>query len=75
MLRTASRERLAALVGVPATQAHEPATLLPAVTSRLTAGRPTDPATLLFGTPPPDDAALVALADHLDALEREVRTS
>ncbi|GHB42156.1 hypothetical protein GCM10010347_09880 [Streptomyces cirratus] len=75
VLRTASRERLAALVGVPATQAHEPATLLPAVTARLTADRTTDPATLLFGTTPSDDAALVALADHLDALEREVRTS
>ncbi|MEU7067193.1 DUF4350 domain-containing protein [Streptomyces sp. NPDC046161] len=75
VLRTASRERLAALVGVPAARAHEAATLLPAVTARLTAARTADPATLLFGTTPPDDAALVALADHLDALEREVRTS
>lgn len=75
VLRTATRERLAALVGVPATHAHEPAALLPAVSARLTADRATDPATLLFGTTPSDDAALVALADHLDALEREVRTS
>jgi hypothetical protein len=30
---------------------------------------------LLFGPPPSDDAALVALADHLDALEGEVRRS
>ncbi|MPY64742.1 DUF4350 domain-containing protein, partial [Streptomyces spongiae] len=28
---------------------------------------------LLFGPPPGDDAALIALADQLDALEREVR--
>ncbi|MEU6894338.1 DUF4350 domain-containing protein [Streptomyces sp. NPDC046557] len=75
VLRAATRERLAALVGVPATQAHEPAALLPAVSARLTADRATDLATLLFGTTPSDDAALVALADHLDALEREVRTS
>ncbi|MGO4460925.1 DUF4350 domain-containing protein [Streptomyces sp. M-16] len=76
VLRAAARERLAPLVGVPAPQAHDPATLVPAVSARLTAdGRPNDPATLLFGTTPADDAALVALADHLDALEREVRTS
>ncbi|MET8755279.1 DUF4350 domain-containing protein [Streptomyces sp. NPDC004667] len=76
VLRAAARERLAPLVGVPAPQAHDPATLVPAVSARLTAdGRPYDPATLLFGTTPADDAALVALADHLDALEREVRTS
>jgi hypothetical protein len=28
---------------------------------------------MLFGPAPADDAALVALADDLDALEREVR--
>ncbi|MDD9382455.1 DUF4350 domain-containing protein [Streptomyces sp. ZAF1911] len=77
VLRAASRERLAALVGVPAAQAHDPASLVPAVAARLTAGPPhdPDPATLLFGTTPTTDAALIALADHLDALEREVRTS
>jgi hypothetical protein len=74
VLRAASRERLAALVGVPARQAHEPAALVPAVSSRLQ-DTTADPTALLFGTPPADDAALVALADHLDALEREVRTS
>ncbi|MFF3862908.1 DUF4350 domain-containing protein [Streptomyces sp. NPDC002209] len=83
VLRAAARERLAALVGVPPTRAHEPAALLPAVSARLTDGRTADghtdgrqdPTALLFGTTPADDAALVALADHLDALEREVRTS
>ncbi|MEU6300055.1 DUF4350 domain-containing protein [Streptomyces erythrochromogenes] len=74
VLRAATRERLAALVGVPPTRAHEPAALVPAVSARLTGG-PGDVTALLFGPTPSDDAALVALADHLDALEREVRTS
>lgn len=74
VLRAAARERLAALTGVPHTQAHDPATLVPAVSARLTAGSG-DTTALLFGPTPSDDAALVALADHLDALEREVRTS
>ncbi|MEU8438728.1 DUF4350 domain-containing protein [Streptomyces sp. NPDC029216] len=76
VLRAAARERLAALVGVPPSQAHDPAALTAAVSARLPepdAGR--DVTTLLFGPTPADDAALVALADHLDALEREVRTS
>ncbi|MGW6822935.1 DUF4350 domain-containing protein [Streptomyces sp. NPDC055005] len=75
VLRAASRERLAALVGVPAVQAHEPAALVPAVSARLSADGAHDLTALLFGTTPADDAALVALADHLDALEREVRSS
>ncbi|MER7468512.1 DUF4350 domain-containing protein [Streptomyces sp. NPDC097981] len=79
VLRAAARERLASLVGVPPTQAHEPEALLPAVSARLTDDRHTDGrqdlTAVLFGTTPADDAALVALADHLDALEREVRTS
>lgn len=74
VLRAATRERLAALVGVPASQAHDPATLAPAVSTRLGDGGH-DVTTTLFGPTPSDDAALVALADHLDALEREVRTS
>ncbi|WP_329444824.1 DUF4350 domain-containing protein [Streptomyces sp. NBC_01426] len=75
VLRAASRERLASLVGVPAVQAHEPGSLVPAVSARLSADGAQDLTALLFGTTPADDAALVALADHLDALEREVRTS
>ncbi|MFF4321992.1 DUF4350 domain-containing protein [Streptomyces sp. NPDC001568] len=74
VLRAAARERLAALVGVPPSQAHDPLSLVPAVPARLGDGT-RDVTSLLFGTIPADDAALVALADHLDALEREVRTS
>ncbi|WP_438293555.1 DUF4350 domain-containing protein [Streptomyces sp. HUAS TT7] len=73
-LRSATRSRLAPLVGVTASAAHSPEVLVPAVSTRLpAAGR--DPLSLLFGPTPADDAALVRLADELDALEREVRTS
>ncbi|MFF1360622.1 DUF4350 domain-containing protein [Streptomyces sp. NPDC058297] len=73
-LRTATRTRLAPLIGVPPSQAHTPETLLPALTAALrTPGQ--DPRLLLFGPPPANDAALSALADQLDALEREVRHS
>ncbi|MEV5612900.1 DUF4350 domain-containing protein [Streptomyces sp. NPDC052225] len=73
-LRISTRTRLAPLIGVPVSQAHSPETFLPALTRRLpTPGQ--DPHTLLFGPPPTTDAALIALADHLDALEREVRNS
>ncbi|WP_399885783.1 DUF4350 domain-containing protein [Streptomyces sp. BBFR51] len=74
-LRSATRTRLAPLVGVPVTQAHTPESLLPALSAHLH-GAPGDGQslhTLLFGPPPGDDAALIALADQLDALEREVR--
>ncbi|GGV54407.1 DUF4350 domain-containing protein [Streptomyces spectabilis] len=73
-LRSATRTRLAPLVGVPTARAHSPEALLPALASRLRApGR--DPHPLLFGPPPGDDAGLIALADQLDALESEVRSS
>ncbi|MGA4841528.1 DUF4350 domain-containing protein [Streptomyces sp. G45] len=73
-LRSATRTRIAPLVGVPTARAHTPEALLPALTSRLrTPGQ--DPHPLLFGPPPADDAGLIALADQLDALESEVRTS
>ncbi|MFF4370508.1 DUF4350 domain-containing protein [Streptomyces sp. NPDC001594] len=85
VLRGAARERLAALVGVPPARAHDPAALTAAVSARLPeppatgtgtgTGTGRDVTTLLFGPTPADDAALVALADHLDSLEREVRTS
>ncbi|NEC48144.1 DUF4350 domain-containing protein [Actinospica acidiphila] len=71
-LRSATRIRLAPLVGVPGTQAHSPEALLPALSARLDGDGPS-PHTLLFGPPPGDDAALIRLADQLDALERQVR--
>ncbi|MEU6823809.1 DUF4350 domain-containing protein [Streptomyces atriruber] len=73
-LRTAARTRLASLVGVPPAQAHAPETLIPALAARPhTPGQDLHP--LLFGPPPGNDAALITLADQLDALEREVRHS
>lgn len=74
VLRSAVRGRLAPLVGVPLREAHSPDALLPALSARL-AGGTDDVRNLLFGPAPFDDAALVLLADQLDALEREVRTS
>ncbi|MDQ0991258.1 DUF4350 domain-containing protein [Streptomyces sp. V3I7] len=71
-LRSTTRTRLAPLVGVPVAQAHAPEALLPALSAHLQ-GDGRDLHTLLFGSPPGDDAALIALTDQLDALEREVR--
>ncbi|MFE3603808.1 DUF4350 domain-containing protein [Streptomyces sp. NPDC059142] len=73
-LRTATRDRLAPLLGVPPTEAHSADSLTPAVSARLP-DTDHDPAALLFGPAPTGDAALIRLADQLDALEREVRTS
>ncbi|MFE6667655.1 DUF4350 domain-containing protein [Streptomyces sp. NPDC057697] len=73
-LRSATRTRVAPLIGVPPRDAHSPSVLVPAVSARL--GSPDDGLrALLFGPAPSDDAALVQLADQLDTLEREVRTS
>lgn len=74
-LRSTARTRLAPLVGVPAAQAHTPEALLPALSARLPDSAEQDLHSLLFGAPPRDDAALIALTDRLDALEREVRRS
>ncbi|GAA3814380.1 DUF4350 domain-containing protein [Streptomyces chiangmaiensis] len=71
-LRSATRARLAPLVGIPLTQAHAPEALLPALSAHLHGHGPSLHS-LLFGPPPGDDAALIALADQLDALESEVR--
>ncbi|MEU0968978.1 DUF4350 domain-containing protein [Streptomyces sp. NPDC005917] len=71
-LRSTARTRLAPLVGVPVTQAHAPEALLPALSAHLH-GDGQALHSLLFGPPPGDDAALIALTDQLDALEREVR--
>ncbi|WP_202541774.1 DUF4350 domain-containing protein [Streptomyces sp. SID2563] len=73
-LRYATRTKLAPLAGVSPGDAHSPAVLLPALSARLgpAHGNLGD---LLFGPAPSDDRALVLLADQLDSLEREVRTS
>ncbi|UUN27214.1 DUF4350 domain-containing protein [Streptomyces sp. FIT100] len=73
-LRSATRTRLALLLGIASAHAHTPDVLLPSVSTRLTADD-RDLRALLFGPAPTDDAALIRLADQLDALEREVRTS
>ncbi|MER6161099.1 DUF4350 domain-containing protein [Streptomyces sp. NPDC001868] len=73
-LRSTTRTRLAPLVGVPVSRAHTPEALLPALSAHLHGdGQPLH--ALLFGPPPGDDTALIALTDQLDALEREVRRS
>ncbi|MFF9377648.1 DUF4350 domain-containing protein [Streptomyces griseoluteus] len=74
-LRSAARTRLAPLVGVPAARAHAPEALIPALSARLPDSGEQALHSLLFGAPPRDDAALIALTDRLDALEREVRRS
>ncbi|MFF3631073.1 DUF4350 domain-containing protein [Streptomyces sp. NPDC002164] len=73
-LRAVARGRVAALLGVAPRDAHSPTTLIPAVSTRLD-GDESRLRCLLFGPAPSDDAALVRLADQLDTLEREVRTS
>ncbi|MFD4695303.1 DUF4350 domain-containing protein [Streptomyces sp. NPDC058463] len=73
-LRSATRNRIAPLLGVSSRDTESPEVLLPAVSARLTT-TDSDLRTLLFGPAPADDAALVLLTAQLDALEREVRTS
>jgi len=72
-LRRAARRRLAPLLGVPlSADEPDPTALCAAVADRL--DRPSvDVLSLLYGTPPTDDAALLRLTDDLDALERQVR--
>lgn len=73
-LRSATRTRIAPLLGVPPVEANSPEALLPAISAHLPTGE-RDLMGLLFGPAPADDTALIRLADQLDALEREVRTS
>ncbi|WP_052869663.1 DUF4350 domain-containing protein [Streptomyces niger] len=74
VLRSATRARLAPLVGVPPLDADSADVLVPAVAARLTAdGAPSGALhALLFGPAPADDKALVQLADRLDDLERSI---
>jgi Domain of unknown function (DUF4350) len=72
VLREASRGRLARLVGQAGSGG--PHALVDALAARV--GWPADHVGwLLYGSVPVDDAALVRLADDLDALEGEVRRS
>lgn len=65
-LRRAARERLLPVLGLGADA--QPQAVLAAIANRT--GR--DAGELLYGPPPADTAALVRLADALDALEEEV---
>lgn len=81
-LRSATRSRLAPLIGVARSQAHEPESLVPAITMHTapetSTGDTSTPHTaphvrsLLFGDAPSNDTALIQLADALDQLERSI---
>jgi hypothetical protein len=69
-LRAGVRSRLGAALGLP--RRADPQALVTAVAAR-SGWSGADVTALLYGAAPADDAALVQLADRLDALEREVR--
>jgi hypothetical protein len=69
VLRSAARDRLVPLLGLPPDA--DPHAVVDAVARR--SGRPAaNVGSVMYGSPPPDDAGLVRLADALDALEKEV---
>ncbi|MFI2611497.1 DUF4350 domain-containing protein [Kitasatospora sp. NPDC018619] len=73
-LRGATVHRLAPALGIPLRAgAPDPDALCVAVADRLPDRPAGDVRALLYGPPPTDDAALLRLADDLDALERQVR--
>ncbi|GAU71299.1 Ku protein [Streptomyces sp. NBRC 110611] len=74
VLRSATRTRLAPLIGVRPADAHTPDILLPAVHAHLNSAPDAgaDLHALLFGPDPADDRALVHLADQLDLLESSI---
>ncbi|MFB7618230.1 DUF4350 domain-containing protein [Kitasatospora sp. NPDC056181] len=73
-LRRAAVHRLAPALGIPLSAgAPDPTALCAAVVDRLPDRPAGDVRALLYGPPPTDDAALLRLADDLDALERQVR--
>ncbi|MFF2953477.1 DUF4350 domain-containing protein [Kitasatospora sp. NPDC057965] len=73
-LRRAAAHRIAPALGVPPVAgAPDPTALCAAVADRLPERPAGDVRALLYGPPPTDDAALLRLADDLDALERQVR--
>ncbi|MGH3415105.1 MAG: DUF4350 domain-containing protein [Actinocrinis sp.] len=75
LLRKATASRLAGYFGVPAARANaDPSLLIAPIAARLGVG-PDLVADLLAGEAPQSEAELVLLADHLDQLEQEVRSS
>lgn len=69
VLRAATTRRLVSYLGLPAGASVE----LVAQATAAAAGRPlADVRALLAGPPPADEDAMVALADHLSTLEKEV---
>jgi hypothetical protein len=75
LLRRATAGRLAAYFGIPATRAHaDPSVLIGPVAAHLQTN-PDLVRGLLAGPAPQSEAELVQLADHLDQLEQEVRSS
>jgi hypothetical protein len=75
LLRKAAAGRLAARLGLPAARAQaDPATLSGPVAERLGV-RPEFVHDLLAGHVPASETELVLLADHLDQLEQEVRST
>ena len=75
LLRKATASRLAGYFGVPAARAHaDPSILVAPVAARLSVSEDLI-ADLLAGQAPQSEAELVLLADHLDQLEQEVRSS
>jgi len=75
LLRKAAASRLAGLFGIPAARAHaDPSLLVAPVAARLQVAEDLI-ADLLAGPAPQSEAELVLLADHLDQLEQEVRSS
>jgi hypothetical protein len=71
-LRAGAASRLARALGVP--RSADAATLTDAV-ARATGWEPREVSDLLYGPPPADDGALLALSTMLDALESEVHRS
>jgi hypothetical protein len=74
-LRRATVQRVAPLLGIPGgARTADAATVVSTVAER-TGRAPDEVSALLYGGVPNDDAALVALADDLDRIDREVRRS
>ena len=79
-LRSATRERLAPLVGFAEADAHDPDILCPALSNHASgeadgASRLAPMNSLLFGQSPKNDDELVLLAESLDRFQRHVTSS